>query len=356
MGNGLSEPVFKWSPASFTLGIAVATDLSTLVTSITLYRRAGKSTYYPWLAGIAVAHSIDLLLQFVATADPNAAMFEGQMDTTRKVPLEQVASSTIATQLASLFFAWVGGCGFVALNMSRFRAIGTKRMPTLTKVLIAATAVSILSYTSINIAYVYGYLRAFSDEDSAIVDLVDKVFSAWSVYDAFTNLAISGAFVHLLRTISASSGNTLRKGFHEMLSRVLWILAVECTLMIVANAVVMFAPDFDPLWSSIYVAESIRMRLFCLFLLTLSRMLKKKVVSNSAVGPNGFPSTAPLGYGSQIGFPLSTLSGVKPTYGGFVTTASPAGGAAAAAGAGGGAPTSSSNGMHSSSGDYVSPL
>ncbi|KNE64025.1 hypothetical protein AMAG_09083 [Allomyces macrogynus ATCC 38327] len=355
MGTGLSEPVFMWSPASFTLGIAVATDVSTLVTSITLYRRAGKSTYYPWLAAIAVAHSIDLLLQFVATADPNAAMFEGQTDPGRKAPLEQVAPSTITTQLASLFFAWVGGCGFVALNMSRFRAIGAKRMPTLTKALLAATTVSILSYTSINIAYVYGYLKAFSDEDSAIVDLVDKIFSAWSVYDASTNLAISWAFVHLLRTISASSGNTLRKGFHEMLNRVTWILAVECTLMIAANGVVVFTPDFDPLWSSIYVAESARMRLFCLFLLTLSRMLKKKVVTNSAAGPNGFTATVPLGYGSQIGFPLSTLSGVKPTYGGFVTTASP-GGPAAAAAAAAGAPTSSSNGMHGSSGDYVSPL
>ncbi|ORZ41461.1 hypothetical protein BCR44DRAFT_31217 [Catenaria anguillulae PL171] len=114
--------------------------------------------------------------------------------------------------------------------------------------------------------------------DNQFDDDGSHVFRSWSIYDAIVNCVISIAFITFLQRL-AGNGSGLRKGFSEMLSRITWLLGIECTLMISANLLVQIAPTLDPAWMSIYVCESLRLRIFCMFLQTLNRMLRQKVVT-----------------------------------------------------------------------------
>ncbi|KNE66385.1 hypothetical protein AMAG_11527 [Allomyces macrogynus ATCC 38327] len=254
-----SEPVFKFSAISFGLGICVAIDVSTLTTAVTLYRRAGRSIYYILLGIIAVAHILDLAIGFAGDAH---------------------TKDSALLQALALLFAWVGGCGFVGLNMARFHSVGMIQMPTLTKALLVLTGISILLCTANNAMFAYTFITYGANGEEQL-PLVDVLFSAWSVYDSLVNLGISLGFIAVLRSIGGKSGHELRKNFHELLGNVRWVLGLECALMIAANVIVQ-AADFDPQWVTVYIAESIRMRFFCYFLLTLSRMLKKKVKASYA--------------------------------------------------------------------------
>ncbi|KAI9179590.1 hypothetical protein H9P43_004918 [Blastocladiella emersonii ATCC 22665] len=342
---------FVWSPGSFTLGISMAIDASTIITSVMLWRRAAQSKYYLWLALVALCHSIDLLLGNVA----NANMLQTTEGTSGKVTV-MAADINLTASIASLFFAWIGGVGFVGLNMSRFYSIGLARMPKLSKVLLFLSIFSALLCTVNNALYVLAYMRKQDTGDTSFTEAVDLMFSAWSVFDALVNGAISLAFVTLLKNLGQSTGGqSLRRGFADMLRRVTWILGFECALIIAANALVSIAPSLDPLWSSIYMAESIRLRMFCLFLLTLSRMLKKKVAASSAQQPGtGFGGIGGVGGPGAT----STIGGLQGTFPLHPIGANGKGGVLTPQGFSTGPThtTSSSQGIHSSSGDFVSPL
>ncbi|ORZ41450.1 hypothetical protein BCR44DRAFT_1006900 [Catenaria anguillulae PL171] len=313
------------------MGIAVAIDLSTVVTSLMLWNKTGRSFYYLWLTAIALAHTADLLLGNLATANT----LTSQVGADGQFVSKNISMSTLLANIFSLVFAWIGGVGFIALNMSRFYAIGASRLPAATKGLVVLTAVSILICTGNNIMYIASYIGKYRDgansEAGDMVKTLDFMFSVWSIYDALANTFISVAFITLLKQISIGSGTQLRKGFAEMLTRVTWILGFECSLIIAANLFVLAAPLLDPGWISIYISESIRLRMFCLFLLTLSRMLKKKVAPSSA--------QAPTAIGSAIRGPAFPMTALNAKQGQL-----------------GQGQSSNGTGQHSSSHEYVSPL
>ncbi|ORZ31064.1 hypothetical protein BCR44DRAFT_351059 [Catenaria anguillulae PL171] len=131
------------------------------------------------------------------------------------------------------------------------------------------------------VLYIFSYIQEYNlgvkPSAQELVTDMDIMFSVWAIYDGVTNLCISIAFIMLLYKLTTPNDSPYFKLISQLLNRVIWILAIECTGVIVANLVVLLAPAFDPLWNGIYLAESIRLRLFCMFLDMLSRILRRHV-------------------------------------------------------------------------------
>ncbi|ORZ36890.1 hypothetical protein BCR44DRAFT_1431931 [Catenaria anguillulae PL171] len=125
--------------------------------------------------------------------------------------------------------------------------------------------------------------------------------TAWSIFDAIVNTTISITFLVLLRRIGSShtGGSRQRRGFLRMLTSVSWILGLECSLIIFANILVRVDQSLDPQWTTLYVGEALRMRLFVAFLQRLNRMLRNKAAA---------PPAATTVAQSQIG--TATVSGI----------------------------------------------
>ncbi|KAI9221063.1 hypothetical protein BC828DRAFT_438490 [Blastocladiella britannica] len=294
----------SWSTASFTSGVSVALDVSTVVASISLYRGASQSHFYLWLALAAFVHIVDQLGN-----DLSVVWNNGFDDENKPIP-------NIGLNVLGIIAAMCGGVGFVTLNMSRFYSIGITRMPAMTRVLAVATAVSVLLCVANNVMYVAAFIAQAGNKDSGLAALIpklDTVFTIWSIYDSLVNLSISMAFLSLLKNMSIASGATsLRKGFTDMLVRVQWVLVIEAGVMVLANLYDLFLPDLDSDMAAVYIAESLRLRMFVMFLLTLSRMLKKKIPPSNAASTtmNGNPNHRAGLVGGA--FPLSTYVASKP--------------------------------------------
>ncbi|ORZ41460.1 hypothetical protein BCR44DRAFT_1494961 [Catenaria anguillulae PL171] len=264
---------FSWSAPSFASGVSAALDVSTIVTATLLWHKKGRSKFYAWLAAVAFVHAVDLVIRTVVT----------EMTITSEI--DPATGVFVYKDLTAIT---------LTLNVV-FYAVGAARMPVLTKMLVALTATSVLTSCALNAVYIYCFIGLFlNGEQSAFSGIIEKVdsfmFSSWSIFDSLVNASISLAFYTFLKRLNPTPSNkndpncctSLRKGFPEMLTRVTWILGLECTLMVAANLFVVIFPTADPLLVSIYISESVRLRMFVSFFVMLSHMLQKQVVSQHA--------------------------------------------------------------------------
>ncbi|KAI9188879.1 hypothetical protein H9P43_000301 [Blastocladiella emersonii ATCC 22665] len=262
---GLTNPTFLWSLPSFAMGLVLILNVSTFRTAMELWFKA-RSQFYAVLAFIAVTHVIDFFLGNWSQT------FE---DDTGPSSSSVAPGARLALKILSIFCAMCNGTGFTLLNISSFYKIGATRRPVLTKVLVALAGASVLLCVVNNVTYVVSYVIAANTGDKSLSMAMDETFNAWSIYDSILNLLISLSFIALLRRMGGTSaGGTMRRGFNELLTSVSWTLGIECTLVIAANILVRAAPDLDPQWAFVYVSEAARLRLFCIFLVSLNQMLR----------------------------------------------------------------------------------
>ncbi|KAJ3375270.1 hypothetical protein GGF31_004388 [Allomyces arbusculus] len=85
-----------------------------------------------------------------------------------------------------------------------------------------------------------------------------------------------------LRHLGTLVGNTnmpadigFSEGLSSLLNRARFALGFECSLIVCTNVTVAPVPEFDPAWSSVCLAESVRLRIVCTFLETLAQIMQR---------------------------------------------------------------------------------
>ncbi|ORZ35966.1 hypothetical protein BCR44DRAFT_33820 [Catenaria anguillulae PL171] len=387
-----SRSQFTWSPSSFLTGVAVTLDLSTILSAYVLWSKlctarhrdasatsasGARARYYYLILGlIALAHSCDMCLRTAVTA---LTITDKVSKDTGDFVYRDLTPGTLAMNLVSLMLAWIGGVGFVGLNVVRFRAIARARMPGVTRIVSGLAGVSVAVCSVNNILFAYGFIGLYKYGEASsyprFMESLNRLFSGWSIYDSVINALISLAFVTYLQrmllflqptlsdtTTTSSSTSHLTSAavpaapalavapplakshssttFAHLLRRITWILGFECSAMIASNIFVQVAPTLDPLWNSIYLSESIRLRLFCTFFVLLNRMVGESRQASHKLGTTrdedeeamavaaaGFgpkmattpASAAATGRPSAVTIPLMPMGGVNVPTGNSVS-------------------------------------
>ncbi|KAJ3366233.1 hypothetical protein GGF32_006682 [Allomyces javanicus] len=261
----LTEPTFVWSASAFLLGAIVMLDLNTFGTAIALYRLK-KSGYYLALVGVTVAHMLDLIMENIG--------YQKNAEVGVTMPISQTVLECL-----SLLFAWAGACGFITLNFLRFRGIcGRALHSAVFHAIQGGVGLFIALYTANTAAYFVLLIQEGNGDAPISTDITDTLNLASTLCDAVINGTISILFLKHLSTLvgdAQSADVGFREGLGSLLNKARIALWFEAVLILSTNMVVAAAPDWDPCWSSVYLAESVRLRIFCVFLETLARIMRR---------------------------------------------------------------------------------
>ncbi|KNE56965.1 hypothetical protein AMAG_02731 [Allomyces macrogynus ATCC 38327] len=262
----LTEPTFVWSGSAFLLGAILMLDLNTFAAAIALYRKK-MSAYYLALVGVTAAHMLNLTLANMG--------FQQAPQVGVAMPMSQTV-----LECSSLIFAWTGACGFIVLNFLRFRGVCARALhPGVLHAIQGGVGLFIALYTAFAITYFVVFIQV-GDGTLPIDDNIPRSLNiASAICDAVMNGIISILFLRHLGTLVGNTNMPADIGFREglgsLLNRARITLGFESSLIVCTNVAVAVVPEFDPSWASVCLAESVRLRTFCLFLETLARIMRQ---------------------------------------------------------------------------------
>ncbi|KAI9183449.1 hypothetical protein H9P43_004367 [Blastocladiella emersonii ATCC 22665] len=263
----LTEQVLQWSPVSFFMGVNVCMFANTTNLCISLYRKK-KSRFFLALAVLSACRIAHCVLIPVLIRDVGIV---GQW-------------LTLATYLQ-----WVLSTGFTVLNITRLHRMCGTAMPRVVRTL---AVLSGLSITVCGVAVIWYHVVLATYGFSPLLRAPRTMIGLWDLSDGIINAAISLTFViHLQNLIAGTAGMpTMRTGIVKLIHRVQIMLACECVLIVMANILRLINTRWDPNWVSILFAESIRQRIYCVFLKSLHRVMSSSV--KSTTGGGGHSQTA----------------------------------------------------------------
>ncbi|KAI9222755.1 hypothetical protein BC828DRAFT_377633 [Blastocladiella britannica] len=346
--------VFGWE--CFLMGLVIPMDLSTSVQAYHLWQRteqSGKMGYYLILSIACVAHMIGFITNLLSylTDYLNAAADPVLSKQWQVWVIFAVSQSYCVTQL---FYV----TGFQYVNGKRLLAIGRTIAPRTTYTTLVLLCASVVTGWTVNVGFLVTGVQQVYYNDDSLLNPMTFLYTTWATADSILMVFISMVFVWCIHRLSIQSHatpplpvtptppsshylrktlglpkasphkaaqrhthvriNTLPEHFNKYLperlqahlqtpmSRLLFtlftILPVECAVMIAANIICQLKLLPDQTWSTVLFAESVRLRLFCVFLKRMTTLMRSRrrttrklvkpsqgILSSSFVGYHGAP-------------------------------------------------------------------
>ncbi|ORZ41465.1 hypothetical protein BCR44DRAFT_43884, partial [Catenaria anguillulae PL171] len=174
---------FNWSATSFFVGVSATIDLSTIGSSLLLWRRNAHSRFYLWLAVVAAAHMIDLISRNVS----DILTRTDQVGPDGLFVYRPLTAGTLAINLICVTFAWIGAVGFVTLNATRFFVVASSGMPKAAKAIVGFAGVSVVLNSINNILYYISFVGTFrngvrSSSETLLESIIVKLVVAKFVH------------------------------------------------------------------------------------------------------------------------------------------------------------------------------
>ncbi|KAL7752030.1 hypothetical protein RI367_002558 [Sorochytrium milnesiophthora] len=239
-----------WRNGPLVMGACVVVHCMALVMATSVYSRV-RSRFYLSLIVIVVTSLWDLLCSATDSGEP------------------------VLTFGRALWFiaSWVSCVGFTLQNYVRYTAVLRTRHPITRISLGVLIVVPIALYTlfTVQMFVLLSLVKVFPIGMFAVPAFTMNV---WGVVDAVVNAIISYMFT---RTLSSpdSRGMVLRVGFDELLLRVKVMLAVECIFITVTSLMAILLPAFDPQGIVQFLAQGVRLQVYCTFLNALNKILRR---------------------------------------------------------------------------------
>ncbi|KAI9189071.1 hypothetical protein H9P43_000499 [Blastocladiella emersonii ATCC 22665] len=285
---GFTEPVLLWSSGSFAFGITLTLDLGTLLVAYESFRST-KSFYMAAMCGICIAHMLDITSRFMALL---ADMSEGvDADGFRR-------ATAVGWDLSGATWALFDGAGLVLLNGFRLWRFCKGVLPRISQLCAGLAALSALVKF---IDTIFFWVEIGKRVPIDPVGVAGTILNYWSMGDALINGFISAVFLYRVNDLTKrrDGGPVLREGLTSAIRQSQVMLFVECALMIAANITVQVDPTFDYLWASIFLVESLRLRVICTFLQRL-RSIMRAGAGKSGTGSQSQDRSATGGTTSSV--------------------------------------------------------
>ncbi|KAJ3375276.1 hypothetical protein GGF31_004394 [Allomyces arbusculus] len=270
--------VFLWSSSAFLMGCAITLNAKTLATSVHLYL-GKKSRYYLALAAITASHAIDICLTNFGYQDPSYGM-SGTMT---------LRESGLPLQYAALAFFWASWIGFTVLNYLRLRDTSPADLSSMwaQRTLLLTVVLFILFATASVLLQAVQWAAPGTLENLSLVPVGEVLTIACSCWDVALNVIMSVLFLRHIRSLGVTATSAahvpIRRGLASLLTAAHVYLGVECIVITSVNLMVVVDPELDPCWSTVYLAQAVRLHMYCSFLEVLAEIMSRK--AKGTVGP-----------------------------------------------------------------------
>ncbi|KNE56973.1 hypothetical protein AMAG_17985 [Allomyces macrogynus ATCC 38327] len=252
-------------------------NVKTLATSVRLYL-GNRSRYYLALAAITASHTIDLGLTNFGYQDPNYGVSE----------TSTLIESGLLLQYAALAFFWVSWIGFTLLNYLRLRDTSPADLSSAwaQRALLLTVVLFILFATVSVLLQVVQWVVPGSLMNLSLAPVGEVLTVACSFWDIALNVIMSVLFLRHIRSLGVATSVAhvpLRRGLASLLTTAHVYLGVECAVMVFINLMVLINPELDPCWSTVYLAQAIRLHMYCSFLEVLAEIMSRKAKGSARI-------------------------------------------------------------------------